>query len=726
MGDHEPRDRSKQHGRATAGPSADDRFGPGLVGTNMQSRILAVAVDNDRTRVTMSRGKYHGVHVGMEGYIKAAGGMLSELQIDTVEERRCQAFVDVTPDELKNHLYATLNPTSMPKRVINKEFSARIIGVSVEGGRTKIIIAQGSTHGVTAGMRGHLAGPDGREGAELTIEGTTARQSFAFVAGTVDHVHQHPTAVLHPTRSRPAAPIQRRANGHSSSTDVQATAQAGVAGADSRLPHFDTIQRAFGAHDISGVRAQVGGAATPAATSLGAQAYATGDKVAFASAPDLHTAAHEAAHAIQQRNGVVGFQGLGAADDEHERHADAVADAVVAGQSVESLLDQLGGGKNPDATAHAIQRKPTAGSAIVGKGDKQHAITPDDLVRSPNQVKIPTPGKAIRDDGLTGKPAYDTEPLCQREPGLDGCGFLDRPRDELIDGLRRNIMRASTNQKDACLTLKAEILAKKEDDLGLMPQLLMSAIGLYLGSVVTPLALALRTRIAGDAIADEAVKHVVKTTTGFYSKKVENKAKKAGADTDKQAKLDLITYVRDRIDAASVALEESALNMTDAELLVFDEAMNHEFHKPRMYEDAMRTMLEDFATSGVTRIGRGLGDVKGTAGGRDGARRFEDRRCVWVMVNGAPELFFQTVDARHARRDSPQSFGGAAWDRDEKPVIEAPVPKDFWVVAVQKHWDKWGTPVPVLLAQQDVAAASALLAAQQVADDAISAAPEPR
>lgn len=39
--------------------------------------------------------------------------------------------------------------------------------------------------------------------------------------------------------------------------------------------------------------------ATPHAT--GAEAFATGNHVAFASSPSLHTAAHEAAHVVQQR-----------------------------------------------------------------------------------------------------------------------------------------------------------------------------------------------------------------------------------------------------------------------------------------------------------------------------------------------------------------------------------------------------------------------------------------
>ncbi len=120
---------------------------------------------------------------------------------------------------------------------------------------------------------------------------------------------------------------------------VAATAERGVAGASAELPHADAIQQAFGKHDVSGVRAQVGGEAADASKQLGAQAYATGDRVAFAQAPDLHTAAHEAAHVVQQAAGVHLKDGLGQVGDSYEQHADAVADAVVAGKSAEGLLD---------------------------------------------------------------------------------------------------------------------------------------------------------------------------------------------------------------------------------------------------------------------------------------------------------------------------------------------------------------------------------------------------
>src|SRR5262245_18750119 len=71
----------------------------------------------------------------------------------------------------------------------------------------------------------------------------------------------------------------------------QAAAQ-GAAGGGGPLPHGEAIQRLCGRHDISGIEAHVGGPAATASREIGAEAYATGHHVAFASAPSLHTAAH--------------------------------------------------------------------------------------------------------------------------------------------------------------------------------------------------------------------------------------------------------------------------------------------------------------------------------------------------------------------------------------------------------------------------------------------------
>ncbi len=140
---------------------------------------------------------------------------------------------------------------------------------------------------------------------------------------------------------------------------VHTAALRGLSGASTTLPHAEAIQRSFGpAHDVSGIRAHVGGPATEATAAMGATAYATGDSVAFASAPDLHTAAHEAAHVFQQQAGVQLHGGVGQVGDPYERHADAVADLVVAGQPAADLL-AAGPGSGP--TTLAVQHQGAGG-----------------------------------------------------------------------------------------------------------------------------------------------------------------------------------------------------------------------------------------------------------------------------------------------------------------------------------------------------------------------------
>lgn len=143
---------------------------------------------------------------------------------------------------------------------------------------------------------------------------------------------------------------------HESPDVVREAATQGIAGSGHTLPHGETIQRLFGRHDVSGIVAHTDGAARSGAQAMGARAFATGHHVAFAGSPDLHTAAHEAAHVVQQRAGVHLKSGVGRVGDEYEKHADAVADRVVAGQSAEDLLDRFAGGSG--STNAAIQRAP--------------------------------------------------------------------------------------------------------------------------------------------------------------------------------------------------------------------------------------------------------------------------------------------------------------------------------------------------------------------------------
>ncbi|MFO0749303.1 MAG: DUF4157 domain-containing protein [Myxococcota bacterium] len=168
---------------------------------------------------------------------------------------------------------------------------------------------------------------------------------------------------------------------------VQQAAAEGVASGGGALPHGDKIQKAFGRHDVSHVRAHTGPAAAAASRAIGAEAYATGDRVAFGGEPDLHTAAHEAAHVIQQKQGVSLKGGVGASGDVYERQADAVADRVVQGKSAEDLLGApaASGGGGGGAATQAVQKKaylgPSYTPAPESKNEKVNDMRGDEKVR---------------------------------------------------------------------------------------------------------------------------------------------------------------------------------------------------------------------------------------------------------------------------------------------------------------------------------------------------------
>ena len=148
-------------------------------------------------------------------------------------------------------------------------------------------------------------------------------------------------------------------------TAVHELAESGVGGGGS-LPHQDTIQKSFGKHDVSGIDVSMGTSASAACEGMGASAYAMGNDIAFGSSPSVHTAAHEAAHVIQQQNGVQLDGGVGQVGDKYEQHADEVADAVVAGEDASPILDQMVGS---DPSRGGVQQK------VVQKSDDEEFDT---------------------------------------------------------------------------------------------------------------------------------------------------------------------------------------------------------------------------------------------------------------------------------------------------------------------------------------------------------------
>ena len=123
----------------------------------------------------------------------------------------------------------------------------------------------------------------------------------------------------------------------------------GIQGAGGALPYLERIQSAFGGFDVSGIRAHTGPDAAAANRRLQSAAYTFGERIAFGTTPTLHTAAHEAAHVVQQR------KNIGRPGDAHEIHADAVADMVSKGVSAAALLDRVPSASGSLGAAPTVQ-----------------------------------------------------------------------------------------------------------------------------------------------------------------------------------------------------------------------------------------------------------------------------------------------------------------------------------------------------------------------------------
>jgi hypothetical protein len=201
----------------------------------------------------------------------------------------------------------------------------------------------------------------------------------------VDQTHGNGDAM--PVQARASSGAEPRGDAEPAPS-VQSRAAQGVAGPGGPLPHGETIQRLFGAsHDVSGVKAHVGDDAAAACDAIGASAFATGDHVAFRGPADLHTAAHEAAHVVQQRAGVHLKGGVGAEGDAYEQHADRVADMVASGQSAEAELDRVPGGGGGGGASAAVQR---IGKPPMGDTEQMHA----DIYGDSSLAHAPTGGDA--------------------------------------------------------------------------------------------------------------------------------------------------------------------------------------------------------------------------------------------------------------------------------------------------------------------------------------------
>jgi len=206
---------------------------------------------------------------------------------------------------------------------------------------------------------------------------------------------------------------------------VQAAASQGTATPASALPFAAQIQRLFGRHDVSSVQAHTGPEAAAATRAMGAEAYATGDHVVLGRGSDLHTVAHEAAHVVQQRGGVQLKGGVGAAGDPYERHADAVADAVVGGRSAESLLDRHAAG----GATQAVQRKEASDDAAMLENQARLKGT-DVEIPVLEGVLLATRQEAVK-RGLLSPASFSaglalSQAMTQLQPAVAAKGLIDK------------------------------------------------------------------------------------------------------------------------------------------------------------------------------------------------------------------------------------------------------------------------------------------------------------
>jgi hypothetical protein len=125
-----------------------------------------------------------------------------------------------------------------------------------------------------------------------------------------------------------------------------AVADQGFATPEVALPHRDVVESGLGA-DLSGMRAHTDDASTSA---MGAHAYMKNSDAVFSSEPSVEDVAHEAAHYVQQNDGVqtreVGGEGGNGGMADPELEAEAAAQTIAGGGTFEvgAAGAQAGGG----------------------------------------------------------------------------------------------------------------------------------------------------------------------------------------------------------------------------------------------------------------------------------------------------------------------------------------------------------------------------------------------
>lgn len=166
--------------------------------------------------------------------------------------------------------------------------------------------------------------------------------------------------------------------------------------------------------DLQDVRVHTDASAEAGAQAVGAHAYTVGRDIYFGagnydpgSRRGQALIAHEVAHVVQQPAG--GQHGAaidGGASDPHERHADAVADAIVRGESAGALLDA-----RPPGSGAWLQRKTGEVDTSQLPDDKNFLVLTDGSVLVRTSWLLSDPEKQSTAEGELAIPQRMSEIL---------------------------------------------------------------------------------------------------------------------------------------------------------------------------------------------------------------------------------------------------------------------------------------------------------------------------
>lgn len=177
----------------------DDRWGAG-VAIDLRARIVNRAVAGDRISIMIGVGQKHGVRQFMKGYVVDGEGMLCEFVIHEVRDATSFALVRVDEKGIPKLREVVVNPRTRPELAApRKDMRGRVVMISVEGGRTEIVIGLGEQHGARLGMKGHLIGSGGRTVAPFELARVDLDKAYAYVDETPDFIRPYSTAVLNPS-----------------------------------------------------------------------------------------------------------------------------------------------------------------------------------------------------------------------------------------------------------------------------------------------------------------------------------------------------------------------------------------------------------------------------------------------------------------------------------------------------------------------------------------------